>query len=413
MSTERMPTKTQPVSPKQRRWFVSSLLLIFLGLSTASPAYAASNEMARPEFAILIVSFLVLMGVTQAGVVFSATTRLSGAKWAKSYYRLADLITMAFAPFAIGGFLLIYFQSSGELFYWLSPAPEEHLSAYLNSDWLLFRNLFCLLVFYGLSAVYFWKSLRPDLSGSDNIDHQEVRDQLYWMSPLIIIAYIVCSTIIAWDFGMMLIPHWHSTVFPIHYWFGNAYAATAALIVLPVLLGRFSSSELQFSPQQIRYFSMLVSGFMLLWLYFMWSQFFVMWFGNLPRETDALFRQMYGHYAPLYWAMVAGCFFIPFGSLIFAYINRSVRAMCVLALTINLGNWINKYLMVIPVYSAEDRILDHLPEVALSVGLLAAFVIVVVLFARRLPVYSYWEINLKPNTTVTGAPPTHEVGNYT
>ena len=408
-----MPIKPQPVSPKQRRRFVPWLLLILLSLSTASPAYAASNEMARPEFAILIVSFLVLMGVTQAGVVFSATTRLSGAKWAKSYYRLADLITMAFAPFAIGGFLLIYFGSTGELFYWLSPAPEEHLSAYLNIDWLLFRNLFSLLVFYGLSAVYFWKSLKLDLAGSDNVDHQEVRDQLYWMSPLIIIAYIVCSTFIAWDFGMMLIPHWHSTVFPIHYWFGNAYAATAALIALPALLGRFSSTEFQFSPQQIRYFSMLVSGFMLLWLYFMWSQFFVMWFGNLPRETDALFRQMYGHYAPLYWTMVAGCFFIPFGSLIFAYFNRSIRAMCVLALAINLGNWINKYLMVIPVYSTEDRILDHLPELALSVGLLAAFVIVVVLFARRLPVYSYWEINLKPNTPVTGAPPTHEVGNYT
>ena len=413
MSREQMPIKPQPVSPKQRRRFVPWLLLILLSLSTASPAYAASNEMARPEFAILIVSFLVLMGVTQAGVVFSATTRLSGAKWAKSYYRLADLITMAFAPFAIGGFLLIYFGSTGELFYWLSPAPEEHLSAYLNIDWLLFRNLFSLLVFYGLSAVYFWKSLKLDLAGSDNVDHQEVRDQLYWMSPLIIIAYIVCSTFIAWDFGMMLIPHWHSTVFPIHYWFGNAYAATAALIALPALLGRFSSTEFQFSPQQIRYFSMLVSGFMLLWLYFMWSQFFVMWFGNLPRETDALFRQMYGHYAPLYWTMVAGCFFIPFGSLIFAYFNRSIRAMCVLALAINLGNWINKYLMVIPVYSTEDRILDHLPELALSVGLLAAFVIVVVLFARRLPVYSYWEINLKPNTPVTGAPPTHEVGNYT
>tara|TARA_B100001167_G_scaffold47897_1_gene27689 strand:+ start:203 stop:1312 length:1110 start_codon:yes stop_codon:yes gene_type:complete len=369
--------------------------------------------MARPDFAILIVSFLVLMGVTQTGVVFSATTRLSGAKWAKSYYRLADLITMAFAPFAIGGFLLIYFRSTGELFYWLSPAPEENLSTYLNIDWLLFRNLFSLLVFYGLSGVYFWKSLKLDLSGSDNADHQEVRDQLYRMSPLIIIAYIVCSTFIAWDFAMMLIPHWHSTVFPIHYWFGNAYAATAALIVLPVLLSRFSSSEFKFSPQQIRYFSMLVSGFMLLWLYFMWSQFFVMWFGNLPRETDALFRQMYGHYAPLYWTMVAGCFFIPFGSLIFAYFNRSIRAMCVLALTINLGNWINKYLMVIPVYSTEDRILDHLPEVGLSVGLLAAFVIVVVLFARRLPAYSYWEINLKPNPSGTGAQPSHEVGNYT
>jgi len=104
MSTEKMQKKTQPVSPSQSRRFVPWLLLILLGLSTASPAYAASNELARPEFAMLIVSFLVLMGVTQAGVVFSATTRLAGAKWAKSYYRLADLITMAFPRLQLRGF---------------------------------------------------------------------------------------------------------------------------------------------------------------------------------------------------------------------------------------------------------------------------------------------------------------------
>ena len=166
-------------------------------------------------------------------------------------------------------------------------------------------------------------------------------------------------------------------------------------------MGRSSAGESYFGTHQIRSLSMMISGFMLLWLYFLWAQFFVMWFGNLPRETDALFRQMYGHYAPFYWTMVAGCFFVPFIALIFAVINRSLRAMCVLALGINLGVWINKYLMVIPVYSAEDRLLDHLLDLALSLGLLVSFIAALVLVAKKFPRYCYWELNMEAETTTS------------
>jgi hypothetical protein len=51
--------------------------------------------------------------------------------------------------------------------------------------------------------------------------------------------------------------------------------------------------------------------------------------------------------------------------------------------------------MVAPVFSPNDRPLDNLLDVGLSIGLLVGFLAVVVLLARRLPVYSYWEINLR------------------
>ena len=382
-------------STNRRSVFASCFGLGLIGLLTAAPAYAASEEVARPEYAVLIVSFLFLMGVSQVGVVFSAVTRLSGADWAKPYYRVAELSTMAFAPFAIVGFLLIYVFGRDGLFYWLSPAPDEHLSAWLSSGWLLFRNLLGLSLFYGLSGVYVWKSLRPDLAQAENLDPREVQSQLYFLSLWVLVAFVLCNTFLAWDFAMMLIPHWHSSVFPIHYWFGNVYAGTAALLAIPAVLGRFSATESLFGTFEIRSLSKVLSGFMLFWLYFIWAQFFVMWFGNLPRETDALFRQMYGHYAPFYWTMIAGCFFIPFVCLIFTSINRSLLALSVLAIGINLGIWINKYLMVIPVYSTDERLLDYTGELGLSFLLLVSFLAVVVVLSRRLPTYAYWEINLQ------------------
>ena len=398
MNSKQAAAITQQTSPHRGHRTAQWVAIALIALGVASPAYGSSDEMARPEFALLIVSFLFLMGVSQVGVAFCAILRLCKAQWSKPYYRLAELTTMAFFPFAIVGFLLIYYYARADLFYWLSASPDAHLSPWLNSDWLLVRNLFGLLLFYGLSAVYVWKSLKPDLAGEStagDVDHREIERQLYRMSPLVLIAVVVCNTFFAWDFAMMLIPHWHSTVFPIHFWFGNLYAGTAALLAFPAVLGRFSTTESHFGPYQIRSLSMVISGFMLLWLYFFWAQFFVIWFGNLPHEFDPLWRQMFGHYAPYYWTMMAGCFFVPFGALIFAIVNRTLLGMCIIALGINLGIWINKYLMVVPVFSPNDRPLDHLLDLGLSIGLLAGFLAVVVLLARRLPVYSYWEMKLE------------------
>ena len=384
------------VSPRQPGTFLWVLVALFL-LGVGSLIYGGSSESAQTDTALLIVTFLFLMGVSQAGIVFCAITRLVRAQWSKPYYRLAELSTLAFFPFAIVGFLLIYFYAQDDLFYWLNPSPEEHLSPWLSINWLLIRNLFGLALFYGLSAYYVLKGLKPDLSSSkENIDHREVENQLYFLSPLVLAAYIICNTFFAWDFGMMLIPHWHSTVFPILYWFGNIFAGTAAMIVFPALLGGSRGSGSYFGPDQVRSLGMMVTAFTLLWLYFFWAQFFVMWFGNLPHETDPLWRQMYGHYEPYFWTMMAGCFFIPFVAFIFAFVKRSICAMCILAFTINLGIWLYKYLMVVPVFSPDNQPFSNWLDITVAIGLAAGFMAAVILLARRVPMYAHWELALKP-----------------
>jgi len=138
---------------------------------------------------------------------------------------------------------------------------------------------------------------------------------------------------------------------------------------------------------------MLITGLTLMWLYFFWAQFFVVWFGNLPHETEPLWRQMYGHYGPYFWAMLAGCFFLPFVAFLFAVVKRSLIAMCLIALAINLGIWINKYLMIVPVFSPDDRPFDHWIDIVLALGLLAGFLAAIGMLTRKLPVYSMWEMS--------------------
>jgi len=383
-------------NPAKQRGAVTFWLLVAIFIAgVASLIYGLSTADARPDFALLTVSFLFLLGISQVGVVFTAMLRLVKSDWGKPWYRIAELSTLAYFPFAILGFVLIFAYGRDDLFYWLNASPEDHVSPWLNIKWLFIRDMGGLLLFYGLAAAYVGKSLRPDMASGDaaaSVDHDEAEKQLYLFSPIVLIGFILCNTLISWDFAMMLIPHWHSTVFPIHYWFGNVFAGTAAMIAIVAVMRRVDGGH-HFGPYQIKSLGMLVTGFTLMWLYFFWAQFFVIWFGNLPHESEPLWRQMYGHYSPFFWTMIAGCFFVPFAAFLFAIVKRSVTAMSIIALGINLGIWINKYLMIVPVFSPDDRPFDHWIDTTVALGLLAGFLMVVIILAWRLPMYSAWEMN--------------------
>ena len=101
----------------QRGGIVFSLLIVVFLIGVASFVYGVNSENNRPDFALFTVSFLFLLGISQAGVVFTAMLRLVESDWGKPYYRIAELSTLAFFPFAIVGFLLIIYFGRNELFY--------------------------------------------------------------------------------------------------------------------------------------------------------------------------------------------------------------------------------------------------------------------------------------------------------
>ncbi|GGK72027.1 hypothetical protein [Amphritea balenae] len=388
---------------------LAGLFLIGLAAFVFAPGKGSDGA----GWGIFTINLLFLMGVTQAGVAFAAIMRLAKAEWSKVFYRLAEATTLAFLPFAIAGFLAIYGFGREDLFYWLSSSAPHH--PWLSAPLLLSRNLGALLVFYGVSTLYFLLARLPDLHNqateidpygnnwlcqklrSFHIGRDPMRLQryLYGLSPVVLIAFVVANTLIAWDFGMMIVPHWHSTALPIFYWVENLYAGMALLVILAALLslkiqGGFVIDRSAIVPS-LKSMGIMLTGFTLLWLYIFWSQFFVIWFGDLPHETQPLWQQMYGHYSLLFWIMMSCAFFIPFGTLIFARFKTSLRAMVSIALIINAGIWLNKYLLVMPVLSTRHWPFTSLEEFALTVGLLSGFLCALLFIFRAFPIVAQRE----------------------
>ena len=79
MNAEQTAVLAQHPSPRRGRCVAPRVLIALTVLGVAGPVYGASNETTSLDFGLLIVSYLFLMGVSQAGVVFCAICRLAHA----------------------------------------------------------------------------------------------------------------------------------------------------------------------------------------------------------------------------------------------------------------------------------------------------------------------------------------------
>lgn len=358
-------------------------------------------------------TYLFLLGLTQFGIAYTAIMRLTGGWWARPFFRLAEVTTLAYLPFAFIGLLVVYYFGREQLFFWLDPAPGEHLSVWLGEGKLLTRNLVALLGFYLVAYLYIRKGLRPDLASGANdgasrrfvaalfgghreADAAALTGELYRWSTFILFVGALAATFVSWDLAMMLWPHYHSTIFTMYYMVGAIYGGIALLLLLAALLRQCIDMDPVFGVRQIKNTGILLTGFMCLWLYFFWAQFFVTWFGNLPHEMRPLNAQMHGHYAPVFWVSIACLFCLPLALLIFAWVKRRLWSAAFVAGLVVTGVFLNRYLMVVP--PQWDH---HLPfstpgGAAGSLALLSGFLFVLLLLFHAFPMLSRWEIEAIP-----------------
>lgn len=335
-------------SVKRDKFYIPIAVILFLN-GAISFAYAAihSGDMTI-LWSILTVNFIFFTGLTQGGIIFSAMMRIAGPEWGRYYSRLGEMITLSFAPAALILLTLIIYAGGAEhLFYWISPGTTSagthgDGALWFNKDLLFWRNFITMGLFYILSYKYFRTPRRED------------PHSFTLSASLVIFSCILHNTILAWDFGMSIIPHWESTIFPPYFIIGNIFSGTAFLFILsPLFLEK--KEEVGRGKKYSIPMGKLLLGYTLLWTYMLWSQYIVIWYGDIPGSTEPLFRQMLGNYRSGFYMMILTGFVIPFIALIQRWVKSSVRALSAAAFSICIGIWINKYLMITPLFSDGSR----------------------------------------------------------
>ncbi len=208
------------------------------------------------------------------------------------------------------------------------------------------------------------------------------------LAPLYIVVYALVATVVAFDGIMALQPHWFSNLLGGFYFMGS-FLGAHTLLALLMLYGRkqLGIADLV-SPKQRHDLGKLCFGFTVFWAYLMWSQFLVVWYGNLPEETGFVFARLWGPWLPIGRAVFLGMFLIPFWGLLFVSAKKSPLLLGLFA-TVSLGSlWLERYLLVTPSVTSLSGPAYGLPEAGPMLGFLGFFLLCYGVFARTFPMVS-------------------------
>jgi Ni/Fe-hydrogenase subunit HybB-like protein len=363
-----------------------------------------------------IVNFVWWIGIGHAGTLISAILLLLRQRWRTSINRFAEAMTL-FAVACAGLFPILHLGRP-QYFYWLFPYPNT------MGIWPQFRSplvwdVFAVSTYATVSLLFWFIGLIPDLATlRDRARHPFARvaygmlamgwrgSAVHWhryetaylllaglATPLVVSVH----TIVSFDFAIGIVPGWHSTIFPPYFVAGAIYSGFAMVMTLAIPLRAAYQLEDLITMRHLDNMAkvLLTTGLIVAYGYVMET--FFAWYSANPYESYMIINRMTGPYWPMYWALIFCNIFVP-QLLWFPRIRASVVVLFVIALIVNVGMWLERYIIVVTslhrdfMPSAWDIYAGTIWDWATFLGTIGLFLALLFLFIRVLPMISIYEM---------------------
>lgn len=363
-----------------------------------------------------IVNFVWWVGIGHAGTLISAILLLLNQEWRTSINRFAEAMTL-FAVACAGLFPLLHLGRP-QYFYWMIPYPST------MDIWPQFRSpliwdFFAVGTYATVSLLFWYVGLIPDLAtlrdrarrpfaqvsygflamgwrGSAR-HWKRYQDAYLLLAALATPLVISVHTVVSLDFAVAIVPGWHSTVFPPYFVAGAIYSGFAMVLTIAIPLRAAYGLEDFVTDRHLDNMAkvMLASGLIVAYGYL--TESFTAWYSGHEVEWYFLWNRAFGPYGPYFWMLIACNIVIP-QALWFASVRHNVYALFALALVINVGMWLERFVIVVV---SLHR--DYLPsswgmyeptfwDWSTYIGTIGLFVALMFLFIRLLPMISIFEM---------------------
>lgn len=354
-----------------------------------------------------LINFLFWGGMAQGAVVFAAIYHVVGGKWGPSARRCAEGM-VAFLPVSFALFLPLYFT----LDRFLAPARDLNPArgAWFDPRFIFVRGGLGLGLMTVLSLFFVYYSLRPEVGWAqerklrpgrglyewitdgwqgEEVESQRCQRGMDVLAAGVLLAYPMTYTFMAFDLIMALDPFWYSSLFGGYYFISTFYLGLAGLALVCVLMqGRLGSSVV--TPTQLSDLGRMLLGFNLTYVAMVWSQYVVIWYGNLPEETQFIIIRIWKMpWAIFSWSVLALSVFIPFLIFLSQQAKRVPEIMFAVSLSIALGLWLERYVLIVPSLWHSESIPLGWVEIGVTAGFLGAFGLSYLYFLGRFPVVPF------------------------
>jgi hypothetical protein len=305
----------------------------------------------------LLINFIFFTPLATGMIVWPAITIASQGTWAKPLERTA-FAAIYFAPVSIVAFIALWIGHS----HWAGWLAYQNLPQgfWLDTRFVFIRDIIALLIIWGLCAAFVIR-VRKGVPGK--------------MAGLLMFAYGVVFTLIAFDMVMALDPHWFSTLFGGYFFVSGMYAALACWTVLSILSGSATVEH----RHDLGKLTVAVS---LLTAYMMYSQLLPIWYENLPAEVQFVIpRLSVTQWRYISAILTATIFLGPLVLLLTRWSKRSPVFLTAVSLLVLVCLWIERWWEVTP--TLGGKLTFGLIEVSITAAFVAAFLLSVIIFTNR------------------------------
>jgi hypothetical protein len=214
---------------------------------------------------------------------------------------------------------------------------------YLNETFFYLRAAIYLVVWSLLAWWFRKRSLQQDESGDPALTKK-----LQVASGPAIVAYALTVTFAAFDWIMSLDPHWYSTIFGVYYFSGAVVGIFALLTLLVAAMDRAGLLGDAVTVEHFHDLGKLLFAFIAFWAYIAFSQYFLIWYANIPEETLWFLHRWEGKWQEASVLLGLGHFVVPFFFLLPRTIKRNTRALVIAAVWMLAMHYLDIYWLVMP-----------------------------------------------------------------
>jgi molybdopterin-containing oxidoreductase family membrane subunit len=212
-------------------------------------------------------------------------------------------------------------------------------------------------------------------------------------TPLVVSVHSVVSL----DFAIGNTPGYHSTIFPPYFVAGALFSGFAMVLTLAIPLRHFFGLQDFITQRHLVNAAKVMLATSLIVAYGYASEIFTAFYSGDTYEQYMTTNRWFGFYAPVYWAMMFCNVAVP-QLLWFRRVRHSVLALFVLSLVVNVGMWMERFLIVVSslqrdfMPSAWGVFVPTIWDWTHLLGSIAFFVWLFLLFIRFLPAISIAEM---------------------
>jgi hypothetical protein len=294
-----------------------------------------------------LMAYMLCLGVTLGCLALGMIHQLSGGAWGVvirrpigAAARVLPVMTLMFLPIALG-MTRLYVWTNADLVAHDEVLQHKHL--YLNIPFFLIRAAIYFLVWNGLSYLLNSWSLEQDRTADPRLARR-----MQILSGGGLVAYGVTITFASFDWMMSLEPHWFSTIYGVLIMGGQGLSALAFLIVALVWLSRRPPLDRIIVPAHFHDLGNLMLAFVMLWAYFSFSQYLIIWSGNLPAEIGWYLHRLQTGWRAVGLTLILCHFAAPFVVLLSRRVKRQPDLLIKVAVGVLIVRLIDLFWLIAP-----------------------------------------------------------------